>query len=71
MPEQAIAEGATGGGGVRGQKKVCVPKISLKFPAPLINYIFCLKKFSDVSGWGGWPGLARAPNSPPPSPRGP
>ena len=31
-------------GGVRGQKIVCVPKIGLEFPAPLINFIFCLRK---------------------------
>ena len=29
-----------GGGGVRGQKKVCVPKIDLQVRAPLINFIF-------------------------------
>ena len=34
-----------GGGGVRGQKIVCVPKIGLQFPAPLINFIFCRVKF--------------------------
>ena len=28
------------GEGVKGQKKVCAPKISLKFPARLINFIF-------------------------------
>ena len=27
-----------GGGGVRGQKQVSVPKIGLKFPDPLINF---------------------------------
>ena len=32
------------GGGVRGQKKVCVPKIDLKVRAPLINFIFFLRK---------------------------
>ena len=26
-------------GGFRGQKKVCVPKIRLKFPASLVNFI--------------------------------
>ena len=30
---------------VRGQKEVCVPKIGIEFPAPLINFIFCLRKF--------------------------
>ena len=29
-----------GGGGVRGQKQVCVSKINLKFPAPLMNFVF-------------------------------
>ena len=28
---------------VRGQKEVCVPKIGLKFPAPLIDFVFCLR----------------------------
>ena len=58
-----------GGGGVRGQKKVHVPKIGLKFPAPLINFIFLLRKIflMWVGGGMGWPGLAR----PPPPPLGP
>ena len=42
-----------GGGGVRGQKKVCVPKIDLQVRAPLINYIFFLRK--NFLMWvGGW-----------------
>ena len=28
----------------RGQTKVCVLKIRLKFTAPLINFLFCLRK---------------------------
>ena len=43
-------------GGIRGQTKVCVPKIGLDFPAPLINFILPEENFS---------GLARAPNNPP------
>ena len=53
----------------RGQKKFCVPKIGLKFPALLITFILC-RSASDVSGWEGRPGLARAPNNPPPPPGG-
>ena len=52
-------------GWVRGQKNVCVPKIGLKFPAPLINFIFCLRKILLMWVGGsvgrGWP-------SPPPPP---
>ena len=53
------------GGGVRGQKKGYTPKISLKFLALLINEFHFLSEdnFSDVGGWVGWPGLARAPNN--------
>ena len=55
------------GGWVRGQKKVCVPKITLKIPAPLIDFIFCWMKILLMWGGGGsGPGLARAPNAPPP-----
>ena len=32
------------GGLVRGQKKVCVPKIDLQMRAPLTNFIFFLRK---------------------------
>ena len=34
-----------GAEGVRGQKKVCVPKIGLKFPAPLIISFFARGQF--------------------------
>ena len=34
----------SGGGAVRGQKKVCVRKMGLKFSAPLISFIFGLRK---------------------------
>ena len=55
-----------GGGGSEAKKKSCVPKIGLKFPAPLINFIFCRRTiFSDVV-WVGRLGLARAPNNLPP-----
>ena len=37
-------------GWVRGQIKVCVPKIGLKFLAPLINYIFCMRH-RETYGW--------------------
>ena len=56
-----------GGGGVRGQKKVCVPKIGLAFLAPLTNFIFLSQeKISDVDGRVGRPGLV----TPPPPPGG-
>ena len=52
--------------GGRGQKKVCLHKIGLKFPAPLINFIFCGRTIFLV--WGGiGRGLPR-PRTPPPSP---
>ena len=48
-----------GMGGWVGQrpKKVCVPKIDLQVRAPLINFIFFLRKnfLMWVGGWvGGW-----------------
>ena len=48
---------------VRGQKKVCVPKIGLKSPAPLINFNFCpTKKFLILEG--GWAGQGPKPPAP-------
>ena len=41
---QAMAPGG-GGGGVRGQQKVCVPKVDLQFRSPLMIFIFCRRKF--------------------------
>ena len=60
---------ALGGGGVRGGKRVCGPKISLKLPASLTHFRFPRKKnCSDVGGGGkgGGGGLAKALNTPPP-----
>ena len=58
------------GGGQRSNKKVCVPEIGLKFPAPLINFIFCLRK-SFLMRVGGWVRLTgQGPNPPPPPPPG-
>ena len=54
------------GGWVRGQKKVCVPKIDLQVRAPLINFIFFEEKFSDVGGWVGQPKSRGANLTPPP-----
>ena len=57
------------GGGVRGQNEVFVPKIGLKFPAPLINFIFCRREIFLMSGGGGGvgrPGPAKAPTPLPP-----
>ena len=46
-------------------------KIALKFPAPLINFIFCRRKILLMwCGWGGQPGLARPQTTLPPQ-RGP
>ena len=60
------------GGGGSEAKKVCVPKIGLKFPAPLIIFIFCRRKsfLMWVGGWvgRGWPGPQTSP--PAPQPRG-
>ena len=54
------------GGGFTGPKKVCVPEIGLKFPAPLISVFFCLRKnFSDVGrGLGGSAGAGQGPKPP-------
>ena len=58
-------QAARWGGRVRGQKEVCGPKIGLKFPAPLIDFIFLPdEQFSDVGGCVGRPGLGRAPDNP-------
>ena len=58
-----------GGGWVRGQKKVCVPKIDLQVRAPLINFIFFLRKnfLMWVGGWVGQPKSRGANLTPPPS----
>ena len=56
-----------GGGWVRGQNRFVYLKIGLKFPAPFINFIFHPRNnVFDVGEWVGRPGLARAPNTPPP-----
>ena len=49
--------------GGSGQEKVCVPEIGLKFPAPSIDFIFCLRKIFLMCVGGGFGplGLARAP----------
>ena len=50
-------------------KKVCVPKIGLKFPAALINFIFCRRKFFLMwAGGGGSAGAGQGPKQSPPSP---
>ena len=52
-------------GRVRGQNKVCVRDIGLKFPAPLINLIFCLWKV--LLMWvGRSAGAGHGPKQPPP-----
>ena len=57
-----------GWGGQRPKKSLCTqnwPQIS----GPLNKFHFLPEEnFSDVGGWGGRPGLARAPNNPPPPP---
>ena len=64
--------GPGGGGGVRGQDKACVPKIGLKFPAPLINFIFLPEEnVSDVRGGvGGSAGAGQGPKPALPPPWG-
>ena len=58
------------GGGVRGQKKVCVPNIDLQVRAPLIHFFFSEEKISDVGGWGWsaktWAGGGGLSTPPPP-----
>ena len=51
-------------------KKVCVHKIGLKFPAPLIHFIFLPEEiFSDVGrGVGRWVGRSAGAGQPPPPP---
>ena len=54
-PSQAFGWGAGYClGDPRGQrrKKVCVPEIGLQFPAPSINFTFCLRKIL-LMWWGG------------------
>ena len=54
-----------GGGGVRGQKKVCIPKIDLQLRAPLTSFL--LRKIF-LMWLGGYVGQAEEPRlqSPPP-----
>ena len=71
-----LLPGGGGGGGSspsesEAKKTVCVPKISLQFSGPCDKFQFSPEEnFSDVDGWVGRPGLARAPNNPPPPPYG-
>ena len=60
--------GGGAGGWVRGQKKVCVPKIDLQVRAPLINFIFFRRKnfLMWVGGWVGQPKSRGANLTPPP-----
>ena len=58
----------TRGGWVRGQKRVCVPKIDVQFWAPLIDLIF-LPQESFLMWVGGWAGQAEEPRLPPPPQR--
>ena len=54
------------GGWVRGQKKVCVPKINLQFQAPLINSI-CSPRNNFLTWVGGWVTWSSGrPKTPPP-----
>ena len=57
--------------GSEATKNFVYLKIGLIFPAPLIHFIFCLRKvlLMWMGGGVGRPGLARAPNNPRP-PRG-
>ena len=52
------------GGGVRNPKRVCVRKVSLKFPVTSVNFIFFHPKLClMVGGWIGWgvPGSQTVP----------
>ena len=65
--------GGDRGEGVRGPKKICAPKIDLRFRDPLMNFILFLRKnfLMSVGRWvGGWVGQAEEPRLPfrPPSP---
>ena len=64
--DQAAETLAGGGGGQRPKQSLSEPKIGLEFAVSLINFIFWPEEhFSDVGGgWGGRPGLPRAPNTP-------
>ena len=61
-----------GSGWVRGQKKVCLPKIDLQFRAPLINPIFLLRNNflmwvgGSRAGSGGAQAAIPLPPTPPP-----
>ena len=49
-----------GGGGVKGQKKVCDPKIGLQFQGPELHFHFLAEEnCSDVVGSRGWAGPPR------------
>ena len=55
------------------QKKVCVRKAGLQFPAPFFGLLHFEEECSDGGVWVGGRMLARAPNPhpPPPSPKFP
>ena len=57
-------------GGSEAKKKVCVPKIGLKFPAPFINFIFCRRKIF-LMWLGGLAGAGQGPKEPLTRPQGP
>ena len=63
--------GGGGGGGSEAKKKVGVPKIGPKFPAPLTHFIFCRRKILLVWVGESAGAVARAPNPPPRPPRPP
>ena len=65
-----VTRGGGGGGGVRGQRKVCVPKFDLQFRAPLINVLSYPRK-NFVMWVGGWGVRRKSPgcHSSPPLPR--
>ena len=62
-----------GGGGGSEAKKIFLYPNRPQISGPLINFIFCRRKIFLMLGGGGVgrPGLARAPNPPPPPFKGP
>ena len=63
-PWWCLVFGGTGGGGLRGQKKVCVPKMGLSFWLSIQNFIFP-KEFFDFGCGGGLAGGGGPPDPPP------
>ena len=70
VPARPSLEGV-GGWGSEAKKKGCVPKIDLKVPAPLNNFIFCRRTMFLKWVGGGGVGAVQGPKQPPPPPPAP